>query len=364
MGGQAGCNCLGGNTGSRVTSTGSMTSARTKHVATLLANGKVLITGGTSSGASSTGTGTALASAEVYDPATGAFAATGSMVIPRMGHTATPLASGKVLVVGARDSVVAELYDPDTGSFKPTGNSSIARREHTATLLDNGQVLIAGGLNDAGGLQSAELYNPGTGTFVSTGKLSEARYQHAAVRLANKQVLLVGGYVAPTSTGNNDGLTSAELYDPAAGTFTATGSMRSRRSSPTATVLPSGAVLVSGGPHGFEGYFASNLLELYDPSTGEFSPTGNLLEARTCHTATLLPTAAVLLVGGYQGGGAYGKYLASTDLYSTSAGTCAAGPSMAEEREYHTATALPDGSVLVAGGDSRGQALATAELYR
>lgn len=362
MGGVGGCICPDATPGTPgVSATGRMVSARTKHVATLLGTGEVLITGGASDGPYST---TPLASAERFDPEGGVFKAAGNMATARMGHTATLLPSGKVLVAGAKDSASAELFDSNTATFTATGDMNVARGEHTATLLDNGKVLIAGGFAGTTGLASAELFDPATGTFTPTGNMTQARYQHGAALLGNGKVLLVGGYVKPTDTNNNDGLASAELYDPATGTFTATGNMSIPRALPTATTLQSGAILVSGGPDGFEGYMPGDWLELYDLGVGKFLPITNLVEARALHTATRLPTGEVLFVGGYQGGGGFGKYLTSTELYSPASSSSTAGPSLIEARERHTATALADGRVLIAGGDANGKSLSSAELYR
>ncbi len=336
---------------------GNMTAARSHHTATLLPGGKILIAGGVSNNQ-------ALASAELYDPSSGTFTATGNMTVARSGHTATLLTTGKVLVTGGGGGAGAELYDAATGTFAVTGNLTVPRTEHTATLLQSGMVLLAGGYSGTSALVSAELYEPATARFTPTGNLAVARRQHAATLLRDGTVLLAGGFVAPTDTGNNDGLVSAELYDPTAATFTATGSMSNRRSSPTGTLLPNGSVLVAGGPHGFEGYFASSSLELYDPANGKFASTGSMTAARTCHTTTLLPSGLVLIAGGYQGGGTWGNSLASAELYDPTAGTCAATASMAAEREFHAATLLPDGAVLITGGDSSGSSLASAEVYR
>jgi hypothetical protein len=345
-----------GGTPRTFTRTGSMTAARTKHTATLLANGKVLIAGG------STGN-TALASAELYDPATGSFAATGTLTAARLGHTATLLAGGKVLIVSGSS---AELYDPATGTFTATDNPTVARTEHTATLLTSGKVLVAGGYSGADALVSAELYDPATGKFTATGNLTVARRQHAATLLQSGMVLLAGGFVPPTNTGNSDGLASAELYDPTAATFTATGSMQARRSPAIATLLADGTVLVGGGWHGFEGYFDTSTLELYDPATGQFAPTGGMAVKRALYTATLLPNGLVLIAGGYQHAPSSFVYLSSAESYDPAASTCTPTASMAEQREYHSATALPDGTILVAGGDRFGSApaLASAEIYK
>jgi hypothetical protein len=132
-----------------------MTASRENHTATLLANGKVLVAGGFSISSSY------LASAELYDPAARAFAATGSMTGGRVDHTATRLGSGLVLIVGGNGpgTVSAELYDPAVGTFAATGAMIVHRTNHTATLLSNGKVLIAGGV-DASGYSgaSAEIY--------------------------------------------------------------------------------------------------------------------------------------------------------------------------------------------------------------
>jgi hypothetical protein len=178
-----------------------------------------------------------------------------------------------------------------------------------------------------------------------------------------RSVQLLGGYVAPKDIGTRDGLASAEIYDPATGTFTATGSMNGRRVRPTTTLLPDGDLLVSGGAHGAEGYAADTGLELYDPTSGKFSSAGLLGQARSLHAASHLPSGVVLFVGGYQGTGAYGSYLASTDAFSPSTGTCIIGPALTDQRAYHTATVLRDGGLLVVGGFG-GKVLASAEIYR
>ena len=348
--------------------TGSMNVGHTQGKATLLQNGQVLITGANSGG------GAPLPSPELYNPATGTWAVTGQMNTARIDATATLLQNGQVLVAGGSGGgsnalASAELYNPATGIWSVTGSmhqgrSGLNGAGASATRLPDGEVLVAGG-EDANFnlLSSAELYNPATGQFTPTGSMATPRAGQSATLLDNGQVLVAGGTGATAA---------AELYNPATGKFTPTGSMSAPRGTNVGTLLPDGDVLVTGR--------AQEFAERYHPATGQWSNASTGLpncssnqECRIFSTATLLATGNVLVAGGLVGLISNPQTTAGAMLYQPDTSTWAGTGSMTTGRENQTATLLPDGQVLMAGGTLFDhprvghpgvlQFLASAELY-
>jgi len=311
-----------------------MSVGRAADTATLLSTGKVLIAGGATCASPSVGelfdSGDVVGSAELFDPTTGTFAPTGSMSTPRQSHTATLLPDGKVLIAGGDDNsgltlASAELYNPASGTFTPTGTMHKPRIGHSATRLPDGRVLIAGGYAPCSPSCSdfpdntAELYDPSTGTFTTTGSLLVPRAMHTATLLTGGLVLIVGGdFCGFSGAGGGsecapeDGTNEAELYDPGAGTFSVTGQMAFARVAHSATLLSDGKVLIAGGFGVTENDVATFTAELYDPATGMFRATGSMASARTSHTATLLSNGTVLVVGGCD---QIGCSLSTAELY-------------------------------------------------
>jgi hypothetical protein len=284
--------------------TGDMSFDRTAHTATLLQNGKVLIAGGDACMFDQYYGDCPLSSAEVYDSSLGAFTTTGSMSVKRVFHTATLLSNGKVLVTGGHDAS-AELYDPTSGAFAVTGSMSVGRNSHTATLLASGKVLIAGGQSVSGALATAELYDPNSGTFAATGTMAAQRSSHTATLLTNGKVLIAGG---SNSTGE---LATAELYDPATGSFTAANNMVSKRAFHTATLLSTGNVLVTGGSVNKVQLSSAEVYDVVAGSFG--ATTGPMIAARDSHFAVLLANGAVLVAGGsFASNGAFTAELYNT----------------------------------------------------
>jgi hypothetical protein len=279
---------------------------------TLLSTGKVLAAGGSFPRAEIS------AEADLYDPETGQWTTTGAMLVARFGHTATLLPTGKVLVVAGegfgseplstRTLASAEIYDPATGQWHATGSLSNARVFHTATLLASGQVLVVGGGDERGNpMSSAELYDPVAGTWTPAAPMLAARTFHTATLLRSGAVLIAGGL----GTGFT-ALTEAELYDPAAGTWRRTGSLLFPHVAHTATQLPSGRVLVVGGSVVGPVPMPIANTELFDPESETWSDAGCLVQAREGHTATLLLSGAVLVAAGLDPGL---NPLSSAELY-------------------------------------------------
>jgi N-acetylneuraminic acid mutarotase len=337
---------------------GSMSQARPGYTVTLLPSGKVLVAGGCYVSDLAC---YALATAELYDPATNSWSPAGSMSAARFSHTATLLPSGKVLVAGGANMywtglyiplAGAELYDPGSNTWSPAGSMSTARYGHTATLLPSGKVLVAGGAG-----ASAELYDPAANTWSPAASMSIRRDGHTATLLPAGQVLVVGGH-------DNSALSSAELYDPAANTWSPAGSMSTFRYGHTATLLTSGGVLVAGGYGSDSGYgYYSSLAgaELYDPANDSWSPAASMSTARSNHPATLLPSGKVLVAGGYTYNS--GATLASAELYDPASDSWSPAASMSIPRDGPSATLLLSGKVLVVGGRNSSGLLASAELY-
>jgi len=340
------------------TSTGSLNTARYFQTANLLSNGLVLVAGGYG--------GDYLADAELYYPATGTWSYTGSLNTARTLFQSALLTNGMVLVAGGQsDSPLttdtAELYDPVAGTWSYTGSLNTAREYHTLTLLTNRLVLASGGWNGNDNVPAitAELYYASTGTWSNTGSLNIGRQGHTATLLTNGLVLVAGG------AGFGDVLASAELYNPATGTWSNTGSLNAARQWHTATLLANGLVLVAGGDN------MTNTIdsaELYNPATGTWSYTGSLNTAREIYTATLLPSGLVLAAAGegqLPGGGLNNTgALTNAEVYNPETGIWTNTVSLLTSCYGQSATLLPDGDVLVAGGRStNADVTSSSELY-
>lgn len=340
---------------------------RYDHIAVRLANGNVLVAGGMRiPGDGITYNDRFLTGAEIYDPVTGEWRPAGNLSVHRTGHTAHLLADGTVLVIGGSTYEIsgnfqrylnhssAEIYDPATNTWSSAGTMPSPHDGHASTLLANGDVLVVGGRGDRGPSPKAEIFDGATHIWRETGALMTGRYDPRATLLPDGKVLVAGG------TGGLYGLDTAEVYDPATGRWSETGRMTARRLNHTATLLPGGKVLVAGGHADleFEGSINVNLnewdtAELYDPVTGRWTATARMHALHYAHTATLLASGRVLVVGGYSNG----YWSSAAEVYDTglpfltlnSASFCSGTP-----WNLHVSSLAPNSSIRLVG-TSNGQ---------
>lgn len=306
----------------------------------LLPNGHVMIEGGLEY----TSKGKAIGRIDQYDPATGTFEYWNT--VEGVDSSATLLANGDVLLAGGGSVATdtngkltyasladAQILRTGSGLIEKTGALNHPRNDETATLLQDGRVLIAGGAT-----KTADLYDPATGVFTETGSMSVGSLGRA-ILLRNGKVLFTG--VAPF-----------ELFDPVTNTFSVVDGLPNDVAEGTAVLLKDGRVLISGGSAAdgtltHEAYF-------YDPATGQFTLAGKLLTARSGHSATLLADGTVLIAGGIDtpppDDYTDGSGTNTTEIFDPATGTFTAGTPLQTAGRKFSATLLPDGSVFFLEG--------------
>jgi N-acetylneuraminic acid mutarotase/uncharacterized protein YjdB len=346
-----------------VPTTTTMTSSRYGQTATLLTTGQLLVAGGMSSSG-------VVSSTDLYSLASQTFgaASASAMNVARWLHTATLLNDGTVLIAGGSDLAneetldTAEIYNPAAGTFTLlSATLNTARIGHTATLLNNGQVLIIGGYDpELGLIADAELYDPPTQAFIDLGDTNSPRYNHTATMLWNGQVLIAGGEMDPTPSG---AFNTAEIFDLPSQTFTLVPvPMTTPREGHAAVLLNNGQVFIAGGDNPPTG--SQNSGEIYDPTSNTFTAvTSTMTVPRISHVMTVLNGGKVLIAGGATDSGGSSTALNTAELYDPTSQTFTAVGNMTSVREHQTASLLNDGTVLEAGGTDGTNIFNTAELY-
>ncbi|MGH9077230.1 MAG: Kelch repeat-containing protein [Acidimicrobiales bacterium] len=329
-----------------------------------LANGTVLAAGG--------GVGQLpVASTEIFSTTTAKWSPTGQLNVPRRGASAVVLADGRVLVTGGISGpqilASSEVYDPATGKWALVGSMSTPRLDNTLTLLPSGKVLAAGGTTQSGTagtgagqtiipVASAELFDPATGRWTPTGSMSAARFEASGTSLADGRVLVAGGLGGAGTPGANGltypPLTSAEIYDPAVGAFTGAGRMATARAYQVAARLSDGTVIVAGGAGGADGLTTLGGAERFDPANGSWRTLTSMTSPRTGAAATTLKNGDVLVAGGESGDQGSTSSLASAEVYQPAKGVWRSAGKMPCARSGLGAAGLSDGSVLEVAGDT------------
>jgi hypothetical protein len=294
-----------------------MTTARALHLGVTLNDGRVLLIGGANA------SGVVQSSCEIYDPATNTFAATGSMATARVLHAACKLADGRVMVTGGTSSLVdttsaitntlnsTEIWNPATGTWSAAAAIGGRRLAPALTLLSTGQILVSGGVEvgfflgvpiSAVSTTACQRWNPATSAWTSAAAMVQGRagHQYNQVTLNDGRVLMTGGTYVPSLLGaaSASPISGAETYNPATNAWSGT-TMGTARALHTATKLQDGTVLVCGGAQGtLTSPISIDAVELFTPATNAWSPLSPLTAPRGGHNGALMPDGTVVLFGG------------------------------------------------------------------
>jgi N-acetylneuraminic acid mutarotase len=345
----------------------SMPNGPAQHTATLLQNGQVLVAGGDDGGAIPHPSDLS----ERYDPASGHWLGTPSFPTGRMGQAASLLPDGRVLMTGGYrtgynvttallDSALT--FDPATNNWRSVAAMPHLHGYHTQVTLQDGRVLVVSGYEDLAEMSRAEasnlveLFDPTTGTWTSAATTPYWQVGHTTTLLDDGSVLMAGGASSGTPH------PYAQRYIPSTNRWRTAGSLTDARRDHVAALLSDGRVLIAGGRGDGGSYLRS--ASIYDLATNRWTDVAPMATPRTDATATTLPNGKVLVAGGYNGR----NYLASAELFDPTTNTWTVAPSMATGRDDHTATLLTDGRVLVAGGsavatNSQFTTLSSVEIY-
>lgn len=357
--------------GGHVAPAGTLSTPRSHHTATVLADGRVLVAGGRGQAATET-----LASTELYDPATNGWRPGPPMTTARAGHTATALLDGRVLVVGGTAPAAdgssrfealasAEVFDPKKNAWAAVGPLAEARNGHTATRLDDGSVLVIGGARPVHvHLASVERFDPKANTFSPRRPLGQGRWLHEAVALKDGSVVVLGGR---SNQAAGDGgaplpkpglaVPTVERYDATNGVWHPVPEMTEPRQR-TAVVSDGDRVIVFGGQ---TTTMSTNYVEWWEPGGEGWAQSKSHLSVPIAgHTATRLPSGDVLVAGGEPPSAVDTARVQRWE--HTAQRWCLSGQ-LKTARKAHTATLLKDGSVLFAGGTSAGMPEGTAERW-
>jgi hypothetical protein len=336
-----------------LTQGGSLLMGRSEQIAILLPTNKVLVAGGTNNGT------TPLKTAELYDPNTNTWSTTGSMAVARRGHTATLMLDGKILVTGGFDgaveSVTTEIYDPATGIWTASGPMTRGRKYHTASRLGDGKILIAGGIvaTNVGDGRVAEIYAPLTGTFTSmpltpsTALMSSPRSKHTASVLNDGVTVVLAGDFDPAVQSTTEVFTYNSTTPTSSTWAMGPALSQGRYDHAVSTLAGTKKLLLTGG--------YTNTTEICDFTTlSSPSPSctasTSMANTRALHTSTTLSNGKVLVIGGTDGS----QLLRSIELFTPLGASWETyAKVLRTARAGHSSTLLSNGKVLISGADNQ-----------
>jgi N-acetylneuraminic acid mutarotase len=324
-----------------------LSAGRRSLTATVLPSGEVVVTGGSGHGYS--------AGVDVYEHATRTWTPIEALSTARHGHAAVLLADGRLLVTGGyKGDYLEDCQILNTRTWRWTHAAPLGtpRDRHTATLLPGGRILVTGGFTASGATAKVEVYDPKSGAWAYAASMTTPRAYHTATLISGGKVLVAGGENGDRPP-PGDNLASAEIYDPQSDTWTRTGSLSVPHAyGQTATLLTDGRVVVVGG----EGNSASpqalavETAEVYDADRGTWRTMAPMPTPRYFHGAVILQSGKLLVAGGYDRNGDPIP-LSSSEILEPATGSWRPAASMETARAHHASVLLPDGKVLVIGGD-------------
>lgn len=329
---------------------------RAFHTATRLADGRILLVGGSQS------TDDFPLAVNAFDPATGLIHQVAPLDAPRHGHSATLLPDGRVLVIGGYNLPQqwlsdAEVYDPERDTWTIVSPRYSHGLTHSATVMPDGRVLVVGGNTGSGrSTDRVEIFDPLTSAWTEAQPLAADRANHTAQLLADGRVLVAGGWGGANTPIDGDAL----LYDPRSDTWTATGPMVQPRIWAQSVRLLDGRVLVAGGITLKDQYIPriSASAEIYDPASNTWTVAPDMAQPRYSHFLTVRPDGQVLVFGGARDWDCCytrDSFVRELELYDPVANHWRTVGELPQPRAQAGAALLPDGRVWLAGGRTNGQ---------
>ena len=317
--------------------------ARAAHSPVTMTDGRVLLIGGCVR--ESCEVGPESSTVDVFDARLGRFNRAGTLLAPRVSTTSARIDNNRVFIaggwVGSTVTDSTEIFDVKAGSSVRSGNLSSARADIALTVLRDGRILLAGGFDGHRALNTIDVFDPKDGSIRRIGTLAVARTGAGAALLPDGKVLIVGGGVNEPS--GLRAAASVEIVDPSTGVSKLTGSLANARYKHSVIAMPNGNVLALGGSDERDSRGKLDTIERFDPSTGQFSLVGRMLEKRykIGNSVVLLTDGRILIAGGAPRAEVYNPATSKTAYI---------GPTFGGSLNFATASVLPSHRVLVAGG--------------